>query len=203
MSKFKAVGFDYGGVLTKRVLFSLGDQVSKELGISLERYKEIYFLHNRMINVEGDSWEDFWKTLLDEVGKPEKLSAVLEISDLHARQLRELNPYMLGLVRDIKSNGYKTGMLSNATVQSGKSMRLAGVDKYFDVFLVSAEIGFMKPQPEAFAKFINELGVKPEELIFIDDAEKSLSAADECGYTPLLFRSYQQVRGKLTELGVL
>ena len=62
--------------------------------------------------------------------------------------------------------------------------------------------GYVKPEPKAFNTFIKDLGVAMDELVFIDDSEKSLSTAKECGYTPILFKSYEQLIAALQQLGI-
>lgn len=52
-------------------------------------------------------------------------------------------------------------------------------------------------------ELFDKLGVAPEELIFVDDAEKSLEKAPEIGFTPILFNNTKELKGKLVELGVL
>ena len=82
-------------------------------------------------------------------------------------------------------------------------MRADGLDKHFDVFIVSAEVGVMKPDPEIFNLFAERLGVTLPELVFIDDSKRSLSAAVECGFEPVLFESYEQLVQSLNKRGIL
>jgi hypothetical protein len=39
-------------------------------------------------------------------------------------------------------------------------------------------------------------------MAFIDDAEKSLSTAQEVGFVPILFETYEKLRYQLTERGI-
>ena len=75
--------------------------------------------------------------------------------------------------------------------------------KYLDIILVSEEIGYMKPQKEAYQFFIDRLKVKPQELIFVDDTEKSIISSKEVGYRSLLFTNYKKLLKDLSFLGVL
>ena len=110
---------------------------------------------------------------------------------------------MVQLVDEIRAAGYKTGLLSNTTLEGGADMRRQGLDQHFDVFHISAETKLMKPQPAAFKHFADDLGVELAELIFIDDAEKSLSTAAECGFTPIFFKGRAELREQLQEIGIL
>ena len=44
-----------------------------------------------------------------------------------------------------------------------------GLLKYFDDTIYSADVGLWKPQPEVFHLALSQLGLKPEEAIFVGD----------------------------------
>lgn len=115
----------------------------------------------------------------------------------------DLNQNVLDLVDKLHNLGYRTGLLSNNSREKASMMRAEGLDSHFDVFHISAETGYVKPEPEAFSYLADELGVDLNELVFIDDSENSLSTAADCGYTPILFESYDQLARELTELGII
>jgi len=203
---FKAIGFDYGGVIggvgSTGVAFNV--QVCDLLGIDEGTYRNIYFNLNHMINLgEVTTWREFWLIFLDKLGQPEKLDALMNISDEAVKNLQAIDPNMPVLIDELRRKGYKTGLLSNATLEGGANMRVQGLDKHFNVFHISAETKLMKPDPKAFEHLTKSLGVELNELVFIDDAEKSLSTAKECGFTPILFKGFDQLRERLIELGVL
>jgi HAD superfamily hydrolase (TIGR01509 family) len=127
----------------------------------------------------------------------------MAINDRYKKLLEVVNSDMVALVDQVRDAGYKTGLLSNNSREGGDKMRAKGLDKHFDVFHISEEKGFMKPQTEAFDQFAQELGVRHEELVFIDDSKKSLSTAEACGFTPVLFESYEQLKKQLKELNIL
>ena len=78
-----------------------------------------------------------------------------------------------------------------------------GVENHFDAFLFSAEIGLQKPDVAAFRCLATALEVDVHDLIFIDDAEASLQTAAQAGFTPILFKSAEQLRGELKDLKLL
>lgn len=71
------------------------------------------------------------------------------------------------------------------------------IEKYgwydiFDSIVLSGEIGFQKPQKEAFLTLFSALDVVSSESIFVDDTIKSLSTASEIGYYPIHFQNNAQ-----------
>ena len=56
-----------------------------------------------------------------------------------------------------------------------------GIEHYFDKLYCSYEVGSCKPCEEFFKKILNSEGVKPEEVIFVDDSKKNIAAAEAIG----------------------
>lgn len=73
---------------------------------------------------------------------------------------------------------------------------------YFDAVVISSEVNCQKPQPEIFEILFNKLGVKSDELIFIDDSMSSLRGAEDIGYVPILFKDNKQLIEDLSKFGV-
>jgi putative hydrolase of the HAD superfamily len=197
---YKAIGFDWGGVLNGQPKTFLVEKILALLDVSHDDYLRAYFNHNKKVNRGEVTWDELWQLVLTELGQPEKTAQVAALTA--AANEDNINPEVLALVDRLKATDYKVGMLSNNTFEKGKHLRKVGLDKHFDVFHISAETGLVKPEPEAFQHFAEALGVTLPELIFIDDSTKSLSTAEECGFTPILFESYQQLASKLEDLGI-
>ena len=70
----------------------------------------------------------------------------------------------------------------------------------FDTVLISAEVGYQKPQPEIFEMLVNKLGVNKNEIIFIDDTPQSLLNADKIGYVPLLYLNNEKLKKDLANI---
>lgn len=198
--KYKAIGFDYGGVIKGLPGSFFSMRVCELLGVTKEKWSEAYFHHNKKINRGDITWPELWQLVLSKLGQPDKVDEVTKISDEVFNQ--PINQPMLSLVDRLRSNGYKVGLLSNNTLEAAKKMRGQGLDRHFDVLHVSAETKLVKPEPEAFAQFARDLEVEQKELVFIDDAEKSLSTARECGFTPIQFKSYDKLIDDLQSLGI-
>ncbi|MDQ5885689.1 MAG: glucose-phosphatase, partial [Patescibacteria group bacterium] len=158
-------------------------------------YLRAYFQHNKKINRGEISWQELWTLVLNELQCPEKLPDIINLSKKYSEV--KINNEIIYLIDNLRKNGYKIGLLSNNTIEKAGVMRSLGIDKHFDVFHISAETGYVKPEKEAFKHLSDELDVKLHELIFIDDSEKSLSTSQECGYTPILYDNYQQLKAEL------
>lgn len=198
--RYRAIGFDYGGVIAGHGYTTFSDDVAALIGITSEQFQAVYFQHNHRLNVDGESTAEAYAKILTQLGVPEKLDAV--IAFINGLPSPEVNRDMLGLVDRLRANGYAVGLLSNFNREGGQRMRDEGLDTHFDAFCISADIGYQKPSAEAYAALTNALKVKPSELIFIDDAERSLQSATEIGYYPIRITDYQSLLQELHRLGV-
>lgn len=75
-------------------------------------------------------------------------------------------------VAQLSDSGYKLGLISN-TMFSSRShiadLDRFGLTRYFDSLLFSADVNKWKPSPAPFDHVLGELGVGPENAVFVGD----------------------------------
>jgi len=86
-------------------------------------------------------------------------------------------------------NIYRLGLLTNFT--HGPAAReiidTLGLSPFFDVVLISGELGYRKPHPFVFHQLIEHLGVEKEQILYVgDDPEPDISGAQEAGLQSVL-----------------
>jgi len=98
---------------------------------------------------------------------------------------------------------YKTGLLTNI-LQGGLAVRFTNdeLTLYFDVVVASCDIGFAKPEPQAYEITADRLGVGLGECILVDDREDYCSGAKAVGMHAIQYRSYEQLKTDLLVYGV-
>ena len=60
-----------------------------------------------------------------------------------------------------------------------------GLDRHFQVVVVSGEIGIKKPDPAIFAPALAAVGAAPERIAYVGDAPEDILAAQGAGMTPI------------------
>jgi epoxide hydrolase-like predicted phosphatase len=195
--KYRAVGFDYGGVLYGLPGKVFDANIAALLGVEVEDYRKVYFAHN---TTHTDTWK-MWQAVLADLQK-EGLSRQVDKFTREWSKTKVIQKEVLELVKRLKRDGYKVGLLTNRAPKQAVRLRVSGIIDIFDVVCVSSEIGYAKPDPRAYAIFCDQLDIKPEELIFIDDEVSSLTSAANVGYRPILFESYGVLVKTLDDLGV-
>lgn len=74
-----------------------------------------------------------------------------------------------------------------------KTMRILGLDKYFDILVSSNEIKHAKPHPETFLKCAELMGVEPPVCEVFEDSLLGIQAADSAGMMSTLVTDYYKV----------
>lgn len=102
------------------------------------------------------------------------------------------------------SSRYKLALISNAPSKLIRTILAENdLEKYFDVTIISSEVGMVKPSPEIFHMALKKLAVKPSEAVFIDDNIRHVTGADEVGIHAIEFRSAAQLRKALSDAGIM
>lgn len=201
-NNIKAIVFDFGGVIQLFGGGSILEDIAGILQIENTDFKQRYFEHNHLSNVKNVPWEEMIVSVVNTYHvSPEIIGQVNKlVSDYQSRKV--INAELVSWFPQLKKIGYKIAILSNATTELRKKLQDLGIHEYIDEIVISGEIGFQKPHKEAFDIVFQKLGVLPQEVIFIDDAPKSLEKANEIGYTPILFRGNDKLKEDLMGFGI-
>ena len=201
----KAIGFDFGGVIggDPNIGHEFTTMSADLLGVTTEEWRKVYFSLNNLINTGKKSKHDFWLRFLEEFNQVDKIDQVLAQDLAMAKRYLVVNQQIISLIDLLRERGHKVGLLSNATAEVANNIKALNLDNHFDSFIFSAEIGFQKPDIASFEYLAKSLGVNMVDLIFIDDSDMSLRTSIEGGFTPILFKSYDQLVIELTKLKLL
>jgi len=197
------VVFDVGGVLLQwdprhlyRKLFA-GDDAAME-----------HFLGN-VCTEEWNERQDAGRTFADAAA--ELLPAHADKAHLiHAfgRRFDEMIPGAIeetvDILRELKRAGVPLYAVTNWSAETFPSAQnrfdfLAE----FDGIVVSGEEGVIKPDPRIFRILLDRYDILAHAAVFIDDNPANAEAATNLGIHGIHFRSPQQLRRELVELGLL
>ncbi len=96
---------------------------------------------------------------------------------------------------------YKTALLSNAWSDARHNIeRLFQLHTFVDLQIFSAEEGLAKPDLRLYRLALSRLEVQPAEVIFIDDREENILAAQQIGMRTILFEQNKQAIAALQGL---
>jgi FMN phosphatase YigB (HAD superfamily) len=183
----KAIVFDCYGVL---VGHSFWDTYA-EAGGDIEKDEE--FIHEMLARANSAlmSNEEFAHTIAGRIGIPVK--KWLEVTSRMERPNEALFKYIAG---ELKPN-YKIGLLSNANAGSVERRLPAEKRALLDAFVVSGEVGHMKPEREIYQKVADDLGVEFGEMVFTDDLQPYVDAAAGYGIHAIRYRDLASFKKQL------
>lgn len=100
----------------------------------------------------------------------------------------------MDLLGDLDDRGIVLGLLSN--IPEDLAVRYEATQPWLERFAVrglSCRIGSAKPEPAAYEWCIRELGLPPEEILFVDDRAENVHAARQLGLRGHVFTSPEGV----------
>jgi epoxide hydrolase-like predicted phosphatase len=188
---YRAVIFDFGGVLVRMVDDHPRLELARQLGIELEQLDSLIFFSEsaRKASLGEISVETHWEAVRKSLAiSPEAMSGSLDLY----WSADDVNWELLEVIRKLRPK-YKVGMLSNAWDNLRNTLHSRwNIDGLFDELVISAEVKMMKPDPRIFHMAVDRLGVQPVETIFIDDIEENVLAARKEGLSIILHQDTQK-----------
>ena len=102
---------------------------------------------------------------------------------------------LLALVKGLRGNGWRCALGTNQESHRARYIRRnMKFEDLFDLLLISAEIGSMKPSKEFFVRGTEMLGCAAGEVLFIDNEEKYVEAAAACGWNTILYEDFSSLQ---------
>jgi 2-haloacid dehalogenase len=108
------------------------------------------------------------------------------------------------LFAELKATGVPCYALSNMERENWeRRIEIYDFLGWFDGYFISGLEGVIKPDPEYFQRALEQLGLQPDEVVFIDDRPDNTAAAVALGIPAVVFTSPEALRGELVEWGLL
>ncbi|MBV9420096.1 MAG: HAD-IA family hydrolase [Alphaproteobacteria bacterium] len=196
----KAVIWDFGGVFTSSP-FEAFARYENERGIPVGTIRKI-----NSTNPEANAWAQFEQSKVDIDGFDKLFLAEAAVLG-HTIPGRDVLPLLAGdfrpdvieALRRVKLSGLLTGCITNnmphnaaGGTAAGRSLYSQDIMKMFDVVIESAKIGIRKPNPEIYKLMCKQLGVEPNECVFLDDLGPNLKPAKAMGMITIKVESGPQ-----------
>ena len=186
----RAIVFDCFGVIITDVLQSIREDLAQTNPEGAEAIKDIIAANNRGIIEPGVT--------------NERIATILGISSGDFRrqiaQGEARNDKLLTYILGLRAT-YKTGMLSNI---AGSSLARRFPDDelkaYFDAVVASGDIGFAKPERQAYEIVADRLNMRCDECVFIDDRELFCEGATSVGMHAIVYTNFAQCKYDLETL---
>lgn len=199
--RISAVIFDYGGVLGRTVNPLPRRELEQRFDLGPGGVYEAVF--------ESPLWDkaqtgrisstEFWADVGQRLGLNERELA--EFRDTYWSGDR-LDEELVAFIRYLRDEGYHIALLSNAPDSAVQRIKELGLADLFDMVVISACEGIMKPDPAIFELTLERVGVRADEAVFVDDFRENVAAAQQVGMHAVRFRGLTPLRHQLRALGM-
>jgi epoxide hydrolase-like predicted phosphatase len=187
----KAIVFDIGGVL----------EITPNLGVD-EKWEQKFNLKSGELN---ERLREVWRggtlgtitinqvhTQISEIMGWSEAQVNEYMDDVWREYLGMLNVELADYFRSLRPR-YQTAIISNSFVGAReKEVEHYQFDTICDFIIYSHEVGLRKPDPRIFELACERLGLRPEEIIFVDDHHEVYASAEAMGIHCIEFKDNAQ-----------
>jgi len=197
--------FDFGNVVGYFDYLILCGRFGKRIGLSAEEFR------NRMVGRGfAQLLDEFERGLHAPEAFAEKVCELGEVEIPYEEFVPEwsdifrANESVAALIVSLKEKGYPLYLGSNTNVLHASHYRRQFSDTLdlMDGFVLSHEVGHIKPAPEFFQACAKLAGAAPASCVFIDDVEENVAGARTAGLRGVLYRDTTTLIRELRALGV-
>ncbi|HEX3679451.1 MAG TPA: HAD family phosphatase [Galbitalea sp.] len=179
----RVVVFDYGEVISR----SPGDNDRADLlaaaGAEPDRFWPSYWRHRDQLDRGTLSVTDYWLTIAGDIGATWSASDLQRLWAADFRGWISVEPGTVELLAELSTGGTRLALLSNAGFDFSDPLRFSPMGRYFERVFISAEMDALKPDPEIYLEVAGELGITPQQMVFIDNKSANTDAAAALGVT--------------------
>ena len=193
-TELKAVIFDFGGVFTDSPFHAVS-VYGEKIGASEEQVTDIVFggyaadSDHPWHRVErGEITLEAAREGIMALGREQGLEVdIWDVFMAMAENGGGLRTELVDYIPRIRASGLATGIITNNVVEFREHWRgMLPVDELFDFVVDSSEVGMRKPRPAIFLKALEIGGFSADEVLFLDDYEGNVIAAEALNIRSIL-----------------
>jgi putative hydrolase of the HAD superfamily len=117
--------------------------------------------------------------------------------DMTKRKIMRPRTDAVEILSRLKSEGYKTGLISNCSTETATLWKDTPFAPLIDVALFSCSVGLRKPNSDIYQLTVEQLEVEPQACLYIDDIGISGAGAAKIGMHPVLIRDPNEDRANV------
>ena len=194
----RAVFFDLGGVLLRTEYQAPREHLAERLNMEYDDLVRLVFETetSRKASIGQISADEHWKVVTRKLKRsPSEAQAIRD--EFFAGDVLDLE--LVAFIRSLRPH-YKTGLISNAWSDLREYIGKKKFEDVFDHMVISAEVGLTKPDPKIYQIALDQLGVSPNEAVFVDDFSENVKSAQAVGMSAIHFLEPERALIKLKKL---
>jgi putative hydrolase of the HAD superfamily len=185
-----ALVLDYGEVLVRAQALEAVQRLAALAGLDEEEFRLRYWRWRLDYDRGVLSDDAYWRRVIDGAGAggSERASITEALAEADFESWSDYREDMWDLAIAFKRRGGRTAILSNGVpAVINRVRRQRRLADYFDVVIVSCEVGCTKPDARIYEICLTQLGARAEATLFVDDRIENLEGANRLGIRTLHF----------------
>jgi putative hydrolase of the HAD superfamily len=193
----------------RAVIFDLFGTLTEDFAAAFGRHSTDFVA---ALDVPHEPFMHMWRQTLEErtIGKFQSVEASIEhvceaigvhvsaqmMAEAVAIRVEQIKSMLqpksdaIGTIRQLKTRGYKIGLLSNCSIEIPILWPEIEFAPLFDSAVFSSRERLKKPDPRIYSLVCDRLGVTPGNCLYVADGENyELAAAAQAGLHPILIRN--------------
>ncbi len=201
MTDLKAVIFDFGMVLSGPADVDAHRTLKRIVGVPEAIFESNYWAHRHAYDAGSCDGPEYWRRLAHGARVTLSEAQILELVTNDVKMWSTLDVQMVQWALKVKASGFTTGILSNICFELAAAFekQCAWLNQ-IDYRFWSSRLGVAKPDPAIYEHMICALAVPPKEILFIDDREENICAAQALGVVGVHFSDAAALDEQLSEL---
>ena len=201
LQRVKAFLFDLGNVLVRFDHRAAARKITDGTGGDPEKLFELFFESPLVVEHDAGkiSTRQFYAEVARQVGMRLSYEKFLEVwNDIFAEDKE-----MTGLVGRLLER-YPCYLISNTNRPHFEHLRrICPVLDRFDGWILSYEVGHLKPNPAIYHRALEMAQLSPREIFYVDDRDDLIQAAHSLGFQAHRFAGYEALAGELKAREIL
>ena len=177
----RVVVFDYGEVISREPTDADRERLVARAGVAAEPFWAAYWAHREPLDQGTASIAEYWAAVGHDVGVEWDAVDVHELWAIDHRGWLSVDPGTLRVLHALADGGTRLALLSNAGADFSGWLRSGSFAPLFERVFVSGELGLVKPHAAIYEHVIDELGITPSELLFVDNKSENVEGARAVG----------------------
>ncbi len=196
--------FDYGQVISRAQPAGAMGAMAAAAAADPVAFERAYWQHRDDYDGAGHTPHSYWANVADSRADPVDEALAAALDDLDIASWLTPDAGTVAVIHELEAAKIPLALLSNAplthaaAIAAQEWMRAFAGHTFF-----SARLAMTKPSPAIFRHVVAELGVRAQDVIFIDDRDDNIAAAAALGIRTIPFRGATDLRAQLASFGVL
>lgn len=194
----RAVYFDLGGVIARTEQCEPRTSLAQSLGLTYAEIDKLVFENesSKQASLGLITEAQHWQNVAHSLGLPgsegERICNEFFAGD-------QIDLKLVDLMRNLRP-AIKVGAISNAWSGMRAWITAHNFADVFDDMVISAEVGYAKPDARIYQTALQNLQVLPTESVFLDDTLRNVEAARKIGMHAIHFVQPEQAIAELKTL---